>query len=199
MNLKEKNISIRKHFFGALIFSLIFIFWNPAYADAVDQNLSNYFQNNGTWKVFHSVIDQFQAAYPTYPAYKTETSNPPLGSETEIKSDTYSSCPEDKKCYEVAVTSFPDNMEMQNPEHSLEAALNGSLNSIPGNKLVSSNLETRKDGLPELTFLIQNGNVFIRGKYILREHKLYQIAVLYSERSFDENDYTKFMNSFSFE
>jgi hypothetical protein len=103
--------------------------------------------------------------------------------------------PTDKVSYLVGVAKYPAEINVTVPENNLKAAVNGTLGSTPGGKLISSDA-TNFLNYPAIDFSIEGGNYNMRGRYILVGHTLYQLMVAFDKSTAVDPDYSNFINSF---
>jgi len=169
--------------------------YNLSSDKTVEEKVVNYFTDTSAWKEFNSPIGQFRAEFPTYPNHETESIEVP-NTQLTLKYDSYTSEEVNGTIYIIGFTTYGFEIDTSNPENNLEDALNGMLISTQGNKLVSSNL-TYFDGYRALDFLVQNNTIFLKGRGIMVGQTLYQLMVGYESKNYSENNYNKFINSFT--
>ncbi len=169
--------------------------YNLSSDKTIEEKVVNYFTDTSAWKEFNSPIGQFRAEFPTYPNHETESIEVP-NTQLTLKYDSYTSEEVNGTIYIIGFTTYGFEIDTSNPENNLEDALNGMLISTQGNKLVSSNL-TYFDGYRALDFLVQNNTIFLKGRGIMVGQTLYQLMVGYESKNYSENNYNKFINSFT--
>lgn len=148
------------------------------------------------WQEFNSTAGQFKVLFPTQPTHETESDVIP-GTELTYTMDTYTSEEENGSAYIVSSILYSDDLDSANPNDVLEGALNGMVTSDENNVLVSSEFEYFLGNLA-INFLIQNEQVYMRGKTILKGRRLYQALFAYESQNYSDLDYENFINSFSF-
>lgn len=149
------------------------------------------------WRVFNSSIGRFEAKFPSYPVTEKEVVQIPDSTLT-INMYFFISEVDDHGAYIVGVSKYPDEVDVSVPEINLENAMNGMLISTEDNELIDSNL-TDFDIYKSIDFTIENNNleIYKKGKIILADNVLYQILLIREKEHFNEDDYNKFINSFS--
>lgn len=155
--------------------------------------VNNYFSNTGEWKEFNSTIGNFKVMLPNYPSHEFSDEKIPNSTIT-FKADTYIAISEGVT-YMIQFTTYPDQVDISNPENNLEGSINGMVSSTNGNKLISSSMVNHGSN-KAIDYLIQNNSTYIKGKNIMVGHSLYIIAVSYETNQLEETKYNRFINSF---
>jgi len=146
------------------------------------------------WQTYSYAGNGFSISLPASPeATHQELALP--NSQLKIPYDIYVSDPTDKVSYLVGVAKYPPEINVTVPENNLKAAVNGTLGSTPGGKLISSDA-THYLNYPAIDFSIEGGNYNMRGRYILVGHTLYQLMVAFDKSTAVDPDYSTFIDSF---
>ncbi len=159
-----------------------------------EKKVIDYFANQNEWREFNSATGRFRALFPAYPVHKTNNLRL-LGVGSPVKQDSYSIKTADA-FYAIYVATYPPEVDTSNPETNLKSSLNGML-SVEGNELISSNFTNFGD-YRAVDFLIKNvdRNAYLKGRIIVIGQTLYQLLVAYKNGSYNDSDYTRFINSF---
>ncbi len=159
------------------------------------ERVTNYFIGT-EWKEFHSITGQFKVYFPSYPEHETTTLPTPLVGE-EFIFDSYNAIENNGTDYMVGVARYPFEFDSSWHDYLLEGGINGAIASFEGNKLISSEFITFR-GHKAVNFSLQNKifDVEMKGIFFLRGQNLYELIVVYSQESYNESDYEKFINSF---
>lgn len=146
------------------------------------------------WQTFSYQEKGFSVALPSDPEHTHQDLALP-NSQLKIPYDIYVSDPSDKVSYLVGVAVYPSEVNVSIPENNLKAAVNGTLGSTPGGKLISSE-NTTFINYPAVDFYIEGVNYHMKGKYVLVGHTLYQLMVAYDKSADVSTDFKTFIGSF---
>lgn len=150
--------------------------------------------NLSQWKPYTYVDNGFSVMMLSEPQHTHQELDLP-NSHLKIPYDIYVSDPTDKTSYLVGVAEYPKEVDVSLPENNLKAAVNGTLGSTPGGKLLSSEMSTVAN-FPAVDFSIEGANYNMKGRYILKEHTLYQLMLAYDKTVNVDKDYDFFIRSF---
>lgn len=163
-------------------------------------NVAGYYANTSTWKQYDSAINGFQVMFPTYPQHQTETAAIP-NSNLNVTVDFYQSAEPNGTTYYIGVSSYPTSSNVSNPENNLEGSLNGMIQSVPGNQVVSSSIGTFGQYMALKYTIVNNqasgGPVYLQGRAFLKGYGLYNQFVEYGKQDYNSTTYNEFMNSFT--
>lgn len=148
-----------------------------------------------SWKTFSSSADKFKADFPDKPAFSTKKVKIPQ-SNLVVKHNTYKSKDPNGVSYYVIITTFNLKLDTSNPDENLKGSLGDILSSSKSNKLISSKFGKFK-GNRSLDFLVQNGNISMKGKLFFVKQALFELLAAYEGQKLNNSEYDKFVNSFS--
>ena len=132
----------------------------------------------------------FTATFPEMPAHDEVTQD---ANGLDLHIHLLTSEPGDT-AFSVAVVTYPDAVDVSNPDGLLHAAAQGAAASIPGGKLVRYN-PTTVDGDPAAGTLVSASNgVFVRQRLVLRGHRLFTMQVAATTQ--DPPGFGRFVDSF---
>jgi hypothetical protein len=146
------------------------------------------------WQPYSYKENNFSVSLPSAPQHTHQELSLP-NSQLKIPYDIYVSDPTDKTSYLVGVAQYPTEVNVSVPENNLKAAVNGTLGSTPGGKLISSEMTTVTN-FPAIDFSIEGVNYHMKGRYILVGHTLYQLMLAYDKNINVDKDYSTFVDSF---
>lgn len=147
-----------------------------------------------SWTTYHSIIGQFKITFPLPPQHEVKSAQVP-NTNYDIRYELYSCVIDPDLAYVVSTAAYPQEAISSHPEVNIEGSLNGILNSTPNNELVSSEFTTH-DKHKALDFIIKNKDIYLRGKIIIVDKRLYTLMHQYKKDTYNEYYYNKFVNSF---
>jgi hypothetical protein len=146
-----------------------------------------------SWISFQTDDKNFEIKFPTYPQY--EKLEMPIGT-TKLNAhyEGYTSMASQGIIYSLSRITYPPEIEL-NKIH-IEKFIEDILQLSSGNKLISSQ-NTQVGKQKAIDFLVQNRAGYMKGRIVLAGQVKYLLLVSYSEESYKEKDYCKFIDSFS--
>jgi len=155
-------------------------------------NTTQYFQGEG-WKDFNSTAGHFKLQFPSYPSESTKTV-PATSTTPELVYTMYGAKDADGNYYVATDITYPDSVDVSNPQSNLEGAVNGSVAAVKGT-LTSSNFTTYA-GYPAVDYTMQANGGYVKYRGIMVNHTIYGLGITSTTNSFPNFD--KFVNSLSF-
>jgi hypothetical protein len=147
-----------------------------------------------SWEEFRSPTGTFSVLFPRYPSHSSEVVKLP-DTQLAVMYDSYVSTDTNGTAYLINVSEYPPEVDISNPTANLEGALNGMVAANEGGQLLSSNMTVYKE-YPAIDYLVQAGDVGLKGRIVLVGHKMYQLMVSYHEATHDAQAYSTFIESF---
>lgn len=114
---------------------------------------------------------------------------------TELKYDAYISASEAETVFMLLIAQYPDFVDEQFAQMSLEAFLNGILTHGAGAQLLFADMILIQ-GHEGLDFFIRTGPNYFKGRALMVKNQLYLMAMECKVSNYDEKHYNKFVNSF---
>ncbi len=114
---------------------------------------------------------------------------------TELKYDAYISSSEAESVFMLLVAQYPDFVDEEFAQMSLEAFLNGILTHGAGSQLLFADL-VLVEGHEGLDFFIRTGANYFKGRCVMVKNQLYLMAMECKVSDYDETHYEKFVGSF---
>jgi hypothetical protein len=149
---------------------------------------------NNIWKEFRSECGNCSVAFPTSPKHMQEQFELPK-TKAKVTYDAYISSNQPQTMFMMLIAKYPVAISSEYQRVSLDGFINGLIQQ--GGKVVYINLLN----IPNATgveFFIQNGNIYFKGKVIMKEDRLYLIAMESIDSQYKDNAYHKFVESFKF-
>ncbi len=115
---------------------------------------------------------------------------------TELKYDAYVSASDPETVFMLLVAQYPDFVDEEFAQMSLEAFLNGILTHGAGAQLLFADL-VLVQGHEGLDFFIKTGANYFKGRALMVKSQLYLMAMECKVSDYDEKHYEKFVSSFS--
>lgn len=152
-------------------------------------------ENNATWQQFHAARNNYKISFPENPEHMQQTLSAP-DEDFDMRYDVYVAANQDREVYMVLVAQYPDFVDDNYAELSLETFLNGILHQNPGNKLIFADL-VEVQGYKALDFFIRSSdNVYFKGRAIMAKNQLYLLAMECEVHNYTESNYNHFVSSF---
>ncbi len=147
-----------------------------------------------SWKEFHCERGQCSVAFPTVPKHMQEQFELPK-SKARVTYDAYVSSNQPQTVFMMLIANYPVAISPEYQKISLEGFVNGLVQQ--GGQIVFANMLdlTNATGVE---FFIKNGNVYFKGKAIMKGKKLYLIAMESLDAQYKDSLYHQFINSFRF-
>ncbi len=114
---------------------------------------------------------------------------------TELKYDAYISASEAETVFMLLIAQYPDFVDEEFAQMSLEAFLNGILTHGAGSQLLFADL-VLVQGHEGLDFFIRTGPNYFKGRALMVKNQLYLMAMECKVSDYDEKHYDRFVNSF---
>jgi hypothetical protein len=143
--------------------------------------------------VFTSKEGSYTARFPGTPKVSTQTARTQLG---ELKLATATFASTDGSAYLVTYTDFPAGAVTRETEGRVLDGIRDGLKGQDGKVLSEKAIEFGPGKLPGRELLIEKGRQHMRFKVVLKEERLYQAAVIGTERFVKGTDATRFLDSF---
>jgi len=183
-------MKVQKHrelYTGAFIIMLLTVFsiFSPYKLEATEQD---------SWKEFRCESGQCSVAFPTVPKHMQEQFELPK-SKARVTYDAYVSSNHPQTVFMMLIANYPVAISPEYQRISLEGFINGLVQQ--GGQVIFANMLE----IPNATgveFFIQNGNVYFKGKAIMKGKKLYLIAMESLDSQYKDSLYHQFIDSFRF-
>lgn len=146
------------------------------------------------WREYHSVNGRCKIAFPDIPKHMKERFALPQ-SKAVVTYDAYISAVKPQTVYMMLIAEYPHKIKPSQEEMSLESFVSGLVQR--GGQLIFADFINNKKATT-MEFFIQNENVFFKGLAMMKDNKLYLIAVESIDEQYKENLYHQFIESFSF-
>jgi hypothetical protein len=146
------------------------------------------------WREYHASAGNCSLVLPTDPEHISEKMMMPDGG-FELKYDAYISASDQQTVFMLLVAQYPEFVDEQYAQMSLEGFLNGILTHNPNNQLLHADL-LLVDGHEALDFFIRTGNVYFKGRAVMVKNSLYLMAMECEIPHYDETRYKSFVDSF---
>lgn len=114
---------------------------------------------------------------------------------TELKYDAYIASSDPETVFMLLVALYPDFVDEEFAQMSLEAFLNGILSNGGGAQLLFADL-VLVQGHEGMDFFIRTGANYFKGRALMVKNQLYLMAMECKVSDYDEKHYEKFVNSF---
>jgi len=180
--LKHKGFSTTVFIIALLtVFSII----TPYKLDAIE---------NSNWREFKCESGKCSIAFPTIPKHMQEQFELPK-SKAKVTYDAYVSSNNPQTVFMMLIANYPVAISPEYQRISLEGFINGLVQQ--GGQIIFANALN----IPNATgveFFIQNGNVYFKGKAIMKGKKLYLIAMESLDTQYKDSLYHQFIESFRF-
>lgn len=112
-----------------------------------------------------------------------------------LKYDAYISSADQETVFMLLIAEYPDFMDEQFAQMSLESFLNGILNHGAGAQLIFADL-VLVQGHSGLDFFIRSGANYFKGRAVMVKNQLYLMAMECKIQDYNEMHYDQFVNSF---
>ncbi len=196
---KKKRIGAIIGAFIAVFFILFFALYSipikEYFLSSGTQTTNTQSQSQNQWQEFSSTIGQFTVLLPSYPTYEPKDYQKGVNASADYHQDLYSA-KGNGVSFSVEKLTFSNAVDFSsNSKVILEALVNALLQKSGDNKIISSEF-TNYQGNEAIDFLVQNNNVYIKGRIILSGQNIYRLLALYESENLSSADYDKFVNSF---
>ena len=114
---------------------------------------------------------------------------------TELKYDAYISASDAETVFMLLVAEYPDFVDDEFSQMSLEAFLNGILAHGASTQLLFADL-VLVQGHQGMDFFIKTGSNYFKGRAVMVKNQLYLMAMECKVVNYNESHYDKFVNSF---
>jgi hypothetical protein len=131
--------------------------------------------------------------FPATAEHVSETMK--IDDETELKYDAYISASDAETVFMLLVAQYPEFVDEEFAQMSLEAFLNGILTHGSGAQLLFADL-VLVDGHEGMDFFIRTGANYFKGRAVMVKNQLYLMAMECKVSDYDEKFYEKFVDSF---
>jgi len=180
----QKDIGLRAIVFIVMLLTTFSMF-TPYKLEAAEYS---------SWKEFQCESGKCSVAFPTDPKHMQEQFELPK-SKARVTYDAYVSSNNPQTVYMMLIANYPVAISPEYQRISLEGFINGLVQQ--GGQIIFANLLE----IPNATgveFFIQNGNVYFKGKAIMKGKKLYLIAMESLDTQYKDSLYHQFIESFRF-
>jgi hypothetical protein len=147
------------------------------------------------WAEFHAVAGRCKMSFPTAPEHVSHKLNGPEPG-YDLNYDAYISALDERTVFMLLVAQYPEFVDESYAQMSLEAFLNGILTYNPENQLIKADL-LLVEGHEALDFFIRTGSVYFKGRAVMVKNSLYLMAMECDIQIYDEQNYNKFIGSFT--
>jgi hypothetical protein len=114
---------------------------------------------------------------------------------TELKYDAYISAENAETVFMLLVAEYPDFVDDEFAQMSLEAFLNGIVSHGSGAQLLFSDL-VLVQGHEGMDFFVRTGSNYFKGRAVIAKKQLYLMAMECKVADYNEPRYNAFINSF---
>lgn len=146
-----------------------------------------------SWQEFHSLVGKCKISFPNAPHHSKQS----LSLSEDVTYYSYISAENNQRLFMMMIAVFPKEVHEDEVVPSLEGFLNGMLGNTHSTELKFVDLVEEKFG-KAMEFLIQSDQTSFRGRVFITKDKLYLLAFESNEVPFQEDNYAKFISSFSF-
>lgn len=150
--------------------------------------------DSSRWQDFVSTGGKYRISFPSYPQHVSETLNLQNG-KLSIKYDAYIAEQGVEALYMVLIAQYPKTHVRPNPEAGLKAFLNGILAHGENSELIQVEWQ-QFQGCSAVDFLINNHDIFLRGRAVMVENNLYLIAMESHKNAFKVENFNYFIETF---
>jgi len=150
---------------------------------------------HNSWKQFPAMAGKCEIAFPQTPEHVRQTMSMPED-DYDMHYDVYV-CPKGNEAvYMVLVAEYPEFVNEEYAEMSLESFLNGILTQHPNNQLIFADMVDFQ-GHKALDFFIKTKGVYFKGRAIMSKNHLYLLAMECEQNNYKESDFNFFIGSFA--
>ena len=162
----------------------------------VGKNYSKKKEQVLSWDRFCSSNGKCRIAFPSTPEHVNQIV--PFNEQGyDLRYDVYVSPYEQSAVYMMLIAEYPPFVNEAYSEMSLESFLNGLLTQNPDNELIFADL-VNIQGHKGLDFFISAKGTYFKGRAIMSDNNLYLLAMECDEKSYKDDCYTHFIESFEF-
>ena len=147
------------------------------------------------WKTFYPASKAFKVKFPIHPKYE-KTELPIDGTNLSTHYEGYESIDSQGAIYSVSCITYPSEIAINKIEP--EKFVEDIVQSSSSNKLISSQ-NTQVGKYNAIDYLVQSRVGYMKGRIVLVGQIKYLLMVSYQEESYKEEDYRRFIDSFSLE
>ena len=146
------------------------------------------------WSMYTSLNNNFSVLLPADP--KIESYTIPINDNENIAIEKYTVETKDEYFFAISISNIPKSLIIHDSEIALLDTLDGMVKSHSDNKLESYEMFTLSD-LPAVRFVIKGKTTtwWSRGIAVINGDKKY-IVQFYNKGDFNQEIYSKFINSF---
>ncbi len=195
MNIKNPRLLFLGGFLGALaIIAIVVIALNVAQGNRMAK-LEKMFAH---WVPVQGNIAPFAAKFPQQPEYATQEI-PIADSEQVVRQEIFVGG-SDSMSFFASSAVYPADLE-GGEEDLLSQSLNGMVQTFTEGKIISSEYVVPFSGPNYLEFELHNvsDDVYVKGRLYAAPRALYQIYATYEQPSYNDDEYTYLVSSFSLE
>lgn len=147
-----------------------------------------------SWTDYTDLMGNCKMKFPAEPEHISEKMSVPEEG-FDMNYDAYISAVDQETMFMLLVAQYPDFVNEEYAQMSLEAFLNGILTNNPDNQLIFADLSLVA-GHEALDFFIRQGSVYFKGRAIMVKNSLYLMAMECEMKTYDEAHFNTFINSF---
>jgi hypothetical protein len=221
-NVKKKSSSHPIRVFIIIVYFIVgmfivsaakvFIHRGHTFETYNDKTTASNITTSFSWQEFNPPSGKFKIEFPAPPTYEQKR-EPISGTNIALVSDMYSSVPKDGAMYLLVsgVQVGDDSLHIDDPDSYLKELLKLTLAQNASNKLISSQMVSfgeykANDYSIERLYLLPGakgdewsdfGILHMRGKNVIVEDTVYKLVAVYDSQNYDENDYNRFIASFT--
>jgi hypothetical protein len=184
-----KNFALKGCVLGGLFLSL-----NTLGFSAESKTKSKQESAVEDWKKIESKQGKCSMAFPSDTQHVAETMKIDEDG-TELKYDAYIAASEKETVFMLLVAEYPDFMDDDFAEMSLESFLNGILDHGSNTQLLFADL-VLVQGHQAMDFFIKTGANYFKGRAMMVKNQLYLMAMECKVSDYNEAHYNKFIDSF---
>lgn len=145
------------------------------------------------WKEFNQTDGTFVAMFPVLPQHVTDKIPDPITNEPR-KYDMYAAVSDQGTGFIISTITFPEKVK-ENIESILRSSVNDMLTRNKENKLKMTKLG-KFFGSDSLDFSLENNEITVAGKVILKDNMLYVLSMADKTDEFNLEKLNFFINSF---
>ncbi len=192
---KKKRIGAIIGAFIAVFFILFFVLYSIPIKEYFLSGGASISNTQTQWQDFSSTIGQFTVQFPSYPTYEPKDYQKGVNASADYHQDLYTA-KGNGVSYSAEKLTFTNAVDLSsNSRVILEALVNALLQKSGDNKIISSEF-TNYQGNEAIDFLVQNNNVYIKGRIILSGQNIYRLLAIYESGNLNGSDYDRFVSSF---
>lgn len=147
------------------------------------------------WHEFVSAIGKFKVMLPADPQHATQ-SLPVPNANYHLQYDMYAVDDENGDTFMISLVTYPDDVNMSNPQSILENLMNEMLKANPKNQLQSMQF-TQFDGYDTLDFKLGSPDIEVTSRAFVVDQTLFLLTMIGKKDRFHQRRFDYFVHSFA--